>query len=136
VSWSLTESLLRFPGDGAGTGALLDERLARQIADLELALSNRRIQVLDYERRIAMLIRPGQIHYSCHLQRLYFVEGRGQPLHAPLRGVVEGLGLRFEPSPISSDEHGIFTNGYMLPLPESGRETVAVALRLLGAALY
>ena len=56
------------------------------------------------------------------------MEGRGQPLHAPLRGVVEGLGLRFEPSPISSDEHGIFTNGYMLPLPESGRETVAVAL--------
>ena len=136
MSWSLTDSLLRFSGDGAGTGVLVDETLARRIADLEQALSTRRIQVLDYERRIAMLIRPGQIHYSSHLQRLYFVEGRGQPLHAPLREVVEGLGMRFEPSPISSDEHGIFTNGYMLPLPEPARKTVAVALRLLGAAVY
>ena len=115
---------------------MVDERLVQEIIHLDQALSARRLRVPDYERRIAMLIRPGQIHYSDHLKRLYFVEGRGQPLLKALREVIEGMGLCFEPRPISSDEHGIFKNGFVLPLPESARQTVAVALRLMGAAVF
>jgi hypothetical protein len=136
VSWSLAASLVRITGYGGDCAAVVDERLVREILRLDQALSEQRLQVPDYERRIAMLIRPGQIHYSDHLKRLYFVEGRGQPLLEALREVIEGMGLSFAPRPISSDEHGIFMNGFMLPLPESARQTVAVALRLMGAAVF
>ncbi len=109
----------------------------RTLRQFETACSGlpRHSRVKSFEKKVAMMIRPGQAYHAASLAQLYFADGAGQPIGATVRQVLTSLRLSCEFRSISSDGHGVFENGRCLCMPPIALTPVRVALRLIGVDL-
>lgn len=131
MSWNLADSVKPVT---SACNASHDTRVWRALQQFEsdCAALPRQAWIAAFDKKVAMVIRPGQVYYAASLARLYFADAAGRPIGATIRRVLASLRLDCEFRAISSDGHGVFENGRCLSLPSVAVTPVRVALRLIG----
>lgn len=134
MSWNLADSVKPVT---AACNTSHDERdrlvwQTLQQFESDCAVLPRHARAQAFEKKVAMVIRPGQVYHAVSLAQLYFADATGRPIGATIRRVLASLRLDCELRAISSDGHGVFENGCRLSLPPVALTPVRVALRLIG----
>lgn len=137
MGWNLADSFKAVTAACNTSHTERDRRAWQTLQQFEsdCALLPRRARVEAFEKKVAMVIRPGQAYHAASLAQLYFADSAGRPIGATVRRVLAALQLDCEFRSISSDGHGVFENGRCLSLPPIALTPVRVALRLIGVDL-
>ncbi len=137
MGWNLADSFKPVTAACNTSHNERDRRAWRTLQQFEsdCAVLPRHARAEAFEKKVAMVIRPGQAYHAASLAQLYFADSAGQPIGATVRQVLASLGLGCEFRSISSDGHGVFENGRCLSLPSIALTPVRVALRLIGVDL-
>jgi hypothetical protein len=137
MSWNLAVSYKPVTAACNSSHNVRDHRTWQTLQQLESDCAvlpcHERVKAL--EKKVAMVIRPGQAYHAASLAQLYFVDSAGRPIEATVRHVLSSLRLNCDIRSISSDGHGVFENGRCLSLPPIALIPVRVALRLIGVGL-
>ncbi len=138
MGWNLADS---FKPVTAACNTSHNERDRRawqtlQQFESDCAVLPRHARVAAFEKKVAMVIRPGQAYHAASLAQLYFADSAGRPIGATVRYVLASLRFTCDVRSVSSDGHGVFENGRCLSLPPNALTPVRVALRLIGVDLH
>ncbi len=137
MGWNLADSFKSVTAACNSSHNESDRRAWRTLQQIEAdcALLPRHARVEAFEKKVAMVIRPGQAYHAASLAQLYFADSAARPIGATVQQVLTSLRINCEFRSVSSDGHGVFENGCCLSLPPIAVTAVRVALRLIGVDL-